>query len=1056
MTRVTLTSLRFHLLLVTILAVLPMFGLALFMTAEQRRLAAVDVQEYSLHLVRVIAYRHEQLIDGTRQLLASLAHAPEVSGSDPAVCNALFATLLQGYPVYLNLGVIQPDGTLVCSAMPFSTPVNVSDRAYFRRALETRDFAIGDFQIGRLTGKPSVGFGYPVRSATGAVQAVLFAALDLAWLNQLATAVRLPTGVTLTVVDHQGTVLARHPDPQRWIGQAAHDTPLVKRILAHGNEGTTTATGLDGIPRLYAFTRLRGASHGVDAYVSLGVPTTIAFAQANQLLTYQLAGLGLMTALAFGVTWAVGDRIILRRVHALVRATQRLAAGDLSARTGVPYGRGELGQLARAFDDMATNLSKRQAAATRAEEALARHAERLRILHEIDRALIAEEAPEAIAGAVIRPLRELLGVPRAIVNMFDLTAHEVEWLAAAGRSRVHVGPGVRFSMRLMGDVDALRRGEAQVIDTHALPPGPAVEALLASGVEVYMVVPMIAGGELIGALSFGGPPGPFPVEQVSIAQEVATQLAIVMAQARLLDRVKHQAERMRLFSTVVESSVDAILTETVEGLMTGWNPAAERLYGFTVEEVMGQSSALLVPADRRDELQTIMEQLRRGERIAPFETIRVHKDGTQLDVSLTMSPVTTPEGVVLGVSTIARDITAQKQLQEQLRHAQKMETIGQLTVGLAHDFNNMLGVIVGNLDLLEDAVGENAVALKRIQTAQRAAMRGADLTRRLLAFARRQQLNPEPTGVNNLITELLEMLPRTLGPEIQIARQLDADLPPAQIDPAGLENALLNLAINARDAMPQGGSLTFATKHVELDTAYPPVKTGEIVAGPYIWLAVSDTGQGMSREILDKVFEPFFTTKPRDKGTGMGLAMVYGFVKQSHGNIRIYSEPGHGTTVHLYLPVAERAASPAHYPAMPRVVAHEQGTVLVVDDEVELLEVAVTYLEEMGFTTLQATDGPSALEVIACAPVIDLVLTDIVMPGGLHGVALAQQIRQQHPDIAVIYASGFPASALTARSQLHIDGPLLNKPYRKEQLAEVVYRVLASRRGPVPSGGGTP
>jgi hypothetical protein len=212
---------------VTILAVVPMFGLALFMAAEQRRLETVNVQENALHLVRVIAHRHEQLIDGTRQLLASLAHAPEVSGGDPAACSALLATLLPGYPAYLNLGMIQPDGTLVCSALPFSAPVNVSDRAYFRRALETRDFAIGDFQIGRITGKPSVGFGYPVQSATGAVHAVLFASLDLAWLNQLATAVRLPTGVTLTVVDPQGTVLARYPDPQRWLGHAAHDTPLV-------------------------------------------------------------------------------------------------------------------------------------------------------------------------------------------------------------------------------------------------------------------------------------------------------------------------------------------------------------------------------------------------------------------------------------------------------------------------------------------------------------------------------------------------------------------------------------------------------------------------------------------------------------------------------------------------------------------------------------------------------------------------------------------------------------------------------------------------------------
>jgi signal transduction histidine kinase/HAMP domain-containing protein len=514
------------------------------MAAEHRRLTTVDAQTHALQLVRVLATRHEQFIEGARQLLTSLAHVPVAYSGDPATCTTLFATLKQGHPHYTNLGALRVDGTPLCSALPLTT--NAAHRTFFQRVLATRDFAMGDFQIGLLTGKPIVIFASPVLDATRAVQAVLFAALDLTWLTHFATAAPVPAGATLTVVDHRGTVLAHYPDPQHWLGQSAQDAPIVKIMLARGDEGTATAPGLDGLPHLYAFTRLRGAPHGVDAYVSLAISTAVVFAEANRRLRYHLAWVGLGTVLAFGITWAISDRLILRRLHALVQATQRLAAGDVSARTGVPYRLGELGHLARAFDDMANALSQRQAAAAQAEAALARHAERLRILHEIDRALLAQETPETIAAAVIGPLRELLGVPRAIVSLFDLAAHEVEWLAAAGRHRVHRGPGVRYSLRLMGDVDALRRGELQVIDTHALPPGPAVDALFASGVDMYMVVPMVAGEELIGALSFGGARGTFPDEQVSIARDAATQLAIVITQARLSERIKRQAEDLEL------------------------------------------------------------------------------------------------------------------------------------------------------------------------------------------------------------------------------------------------------------------------------------------------------------------------------------------------------------------------------------------------------------------------------------------------------------------------------------------------------------------------------
>ena len=356
-----LASVRARLFLVALLAVLPTIGLILFMAAEQRRLATGHVEAQLLQLLRGMAHRHEQLIESTRQLLTSLAQVPETYLGDPATCHTLFATLLRGYPAYTNLGVLQPDGVTFCRGLPVTTRIDSSRFAYFQRVLATRDFAMGDFQIGLHTGKPIVIFAYPVLDASQAIRAVLFAALDLTWLSHFATTLQGPAGTTLTVVDHQGTVLARYPDPQHWIGQSAHEAPIVQIMLAHRAEGTTRTRGLDGVSRLFAFTRLRGVPHGIDAYISLGVPTAVAFAAANRLLTYHLAGLGLAIVLAGSVAWAVGDRVMLRQVQALVQATQRLAAGDRSARTGLSYAQGELGALARTFDEMAATLQQKEA-----------------------------------------------------------------------------------------------------------------------------------------------------------------------------------------------------------------------------------------------------------------------------------------------------------------------------------------------------------------------------------------------------------------------------------------------------------------------------------------------------------------------------------------------------------------------------------------------------------------------------------------------------------------------------------------------------------------------
>ncbi len=505
---------------------------------------------------------------------------------------------------------------------------------------------------------------------------------------------------------------------------------------------------------------------------------------------------------------------------------------------------------------------------------------------------------------------------------------------------------------------------------------------------------------------------------------------------------KHtEAENARL-ANIVNSSEDAIFSINRDEVIVTWNAGAERIYGYTAEEIRGKQFPILIPQEQRRTLTSHRMKLYGGEAVIHYENDHLRKDGSMIRVSLTLSPIRNPAGVVTGVSTIARDITETKKLEQQLRQSQKMEALGQLTGGVAHDFNNLLGVIIGNLDLLERQLEQNEAGMKRLKTAQKAALRGADLTKRLLAFSSQQDLHPAPTRLEGAIHNLTELASRVLGPEIKIATAVEKSIPPVLVDAPGLENVLLNLAVNARDAMPNGGSLTIAARLKNLDESYPPVQAGEIKPGNYALLTVSDTGTGMSRETLQRAFEPFFTTKPRGKGTGLGLAMVYGFAKQSGGSVRIYSEVGHGTTVSLILPLAEGAhTSPAT--ESHEVQAHKaSGTVLVVDDEAGMLEVAVAFAEAMGFRVLHASDGPNALAVAAHEPKIELLVTDVLMPGGMNGVELARKARQLFPGLRVVYSSGFPADALAERSGQIVDGPMLTKPYLRSEFVATINHVM--------------
>jgi signal transduction histidine kinase/CheY-like chemotaxis protein len=379
----------------------------------------------------------------------------------------------------------------------------------------------------------------------------------------------------------------------------------------------------------------------------------------------------------------------------------------------------------------------------------------------------------------------------------------------------------------------------------------------------------------------------------------------------------------------------------------------------------------------------------------------------------------------------------------QVRQAQKMEAVGQLTGGVAHDFNNILTVITGTIEILGEAVKDRPQLAQITDMISAAAARGADLTRHLLAFARRQPLQPRNTDVNALVIDAARLLRPTLGEQIEIESMLAHDSAPALIDPSQLSTAILNLALNARDAMPDGGKLTLETRNVVLDENYPSM-TSEIKPGNYVMIAVSDTGEGIPGSLLDKVFEPFFTTKEVGKGSGLGLSMVYGFVKQSNGHIKIYSEESHGTTVKLYLPAA--AGVPDALAAEAGISGGKHGgeSILIVEDDALVREYVVTQISRFGYHTMAAGNAAEALALIDGPERFDLLFTDVIMPGGLNGRQLATEALKRRPELKVLYTSGYTENAIVHHGRLDAGVLLLPKPYLSSDLARMIRTALAS------------
>ncbi|WP_409523065.1 PAS domain-containing protein [Nitrincola sp. MINF-07-Sa-05] len=500
----------------------------------------------------------------------------------------------------------------------------------------------------------------------------------------------------------------------------------------------------------------------------------------------------------------------------------------------------------------------------------------------------------------------------------------------------------------------------------------------------------------------------------------------------LQSETEYLAQRLR---STIESITDGFFTLDKQFRFTFINSKAQTILKRDHDQLIGNIIWEVTDIPQDSELIRQFYITLDSHQATAFET---HWEADDMWLDVRTYPATD------GLTAYLQDITQQRKDQEQLRQAQRLESLGHLTGGIAHDFNNLLTVIMGNAELLMEEISPEDDKWPLAEIISNAANRGSQLTSRLLAFARRQPLDPKIIDINQAVRNMTSLLQHTLGEHIEISLIALPDIWPAMVDPGQLESALLNLAINARDAMPSGGKLTIETNNVELDESYA-AHHGEIAPGEYVVLALSDTGSGISHEHLARVFEPFFTTKEKGKGTGLGLSMVYGFVKQSEGHINIYSELGEGTTIRIYLPRA--ADSSEELPTTPTEVqsSHEgHETLLLVEDDELVLQFAKRQLELAGYNVITAENGPIALDIFKSSEDIDLLFTDVVMPGGMSGRDLAGLCQLHNPSLKVLYTSGYTQNSIVHNGRLDPGVLLLEKPYKRHDLLQKVREALSS------------
>lgn len=906
-------------------------------------------------------------------------------------------------------------------------------------------------------------FFVPLVSASGPRVGVLGAEMDAnrppfdPMIEDLKVNTR---GGTVEVINETGIVVGGTDADERF-APFEHWLDIQEQIQAGRPFHILSQAGQETTPAALAMAPLRAAPWWVN--VEQPVPDLLAPVRQLQRWFWLAFAIALLLSTVFAyfsTGWVLGP------IQAIVKVARRMEAGDVS--TPFPPQQGaEMGTLSRQLEAARQRLSRwtheleeRVAARTRAladevaerkraeEELLKRHRE-LSVLYAIDRAIAQSLDLSTILNLALKATLDALKMDTGVILLLEPDGETLK-LRASLNVPPELAEAIPPDRPGRGPVGrAFEQGKPDIVRIQDLPAGAMVETMSRLKVQIFAATPLISGGQKLGGLALGSRMDrAFPPEEIELLTSVGQQIGAAVQNARLYETVRRElAERRRAeerYRDLFENMPLGAYRTTPDGRIIVANPALIRMLGYDSFDDLARQNLEASGFHPEYPRQQFKDLLERDGEVRGLEAAWIRKDGTTIHLRESARVVRGPTGETAFYEGSVEDITERKKLEEQLRQSQKIEAVGELAGGVAHDFNNLLNVITGFTELAKDALPPGHAAVDSLNKVNTAAFRAADLTRKLLAFSRRQILQMDLVNLNDVVDDFSKMLSRIVGEDIEVRIVKVPALLLAKADIGQLEQVLLNLCTNARQAMPKGGELLIETRAMTLDdefvAAHPWARTGRFVE-----LSVTDTGVGMTPEVRSRIFEPFFTTRP--EGTGLGLAMVYGIVKQHDGFVSVYSEPGRGTSFHVYIPMAEGVAQRTA-PEAPLPAIQGTETLLIAEDEPLLRELVVASLSGLGYNVLTAVDGEDALQQFSAhRDAIALVILDAVMPK-LTGHEAYLRMAAIHPGLKAIFTSGYAPDSMHVNYVLRQGLTLIQKPYSPKTLAAKIRELLDSPAAP--------